>query len=76
MNKLKSLTHYTLYILLAVVFLAGCTSDKSTPINELLNNRIKLNEVRSINGYRYFIIEVDGKEYLTQGNGGFIEITK
>jgi len=66
---------YVFYLVLAVVF-ASCTNEKSTSVNEVSNNRIKLNEVRIINGYRYSILEVDGKEYLTQDNGGFIEINK
>jgi len=69
---MKKLT-YVFYLVLAVVF-TSCTSEKSNTINEESNNRIKLNEERIINGYRYSIVEVDGKEYLTQDNGGFIEI--
>ena len=71
MNKLS----YVFYLVLAVVSVS-CTEEKSTSVNEESNNRIKLNEERVINGNKYSILEVDGKEYLTQNNGGFIEITK
>lgn len=63
-------------LLLAVVLLVSCTQEKSTSINENSENRIKLKEVRIINGYRYSIIEVDSVEYLTQDKGGFIRISK
>ena len=71
---MKNLIKYGCYTLLAVV-LASCTS-QSTSVNETSNNRIKLKDTRTINGYRYTILEVDGKEYLTQNSGGFVEITK
>ena len=71
---MKNLIKYGCYTLLAVV-LASCTN-QSISVNEILNNRIKLKETRIINGYRYSILEVDGKEYLTRNNGGFVEITK
>lgn len=71
---MKKLIKYGCYTLLSVV-LASCTN-QSTSINEISNNRIKLNEERIINGNRYLILEVDGKEYLTQSSGGFVEITR
>ena len=64
------------YVLLAVVFLGGCTEKESTSINEKSNNRIKLIEERIINGYRYSILKVDSVEYLTQDNGGFVRLGK
>lgn len=68
-------TAIALYAMLAVVFFSGCTQE-SISINEKSNNRIKLNEVRIINGYRYSILEIDSVEYLTQDNGGFVRLQK
>lgn len=71
---MKKLIKYGCYTLLAVV-LASCNS-QPTSVSETSNNRIKLKETGIINGYRYTILEVDGKEYLTRTSGGFVEITK
>ncbi len=75
MKNLISITAICLYLASSVVFVSSCTSE-STSYNEQSNNRIKLNETRIIDGYRYSIIEVDGVEYLTQGKGGFIKLDK
>jgi len=74
-RKLISRTAICLYLVLAVVFISSCTNE-STSYNEHSANRIKLNEERIINGYRYSILEVDGVEYLTKDNGGFIRLDK
>ena len=63
----------TIYLALAI-FLVGCTDETSTKINDISDNRIKPVERRLIEGSTYLILEVDGKEYLTRVNGGFIEI--
>ncbi|NQY42951.1 MAG: hypothetical protein HRT87_06400 [Legionellales bacterium] len=76
MKNLTKKISYAIYIVLAVVVLSSCTNEESTITNEQSNNRIKLKEDRIVNGYRYSILEVDGKEYLTQDNGGFIELVK
>ena len=76
--KIKTLTFITicfLYLLL-ISCLASCTEEKSTSINENSESRIKLKEVRILNGHRYTIIEVDSIEFLTQSNGGFVRISK
>ena len=39
-------------------------------------NRIKFKEANNINGQCFVIIEVDGKEYLSQYEGGIIELKK
>lgn len=74
-RNLISRTAICLYLVLAVVFVSSCTNE-STSYVEQSDNRIILNEVRIINGYRYSIIEVDGVEYLTQDNGGFVQLSK
>jgi hypothetical protein len=61
------------FILLIVV---GCTQEKSTIINENVDNRIKLKETRVIEGYSYVIIEVDGVEYLSAARSGIVRISK
>ena len=76
MAERKNLNKLILISFCTLLSVVSCTQDKSRPVNEESNNRIKLNEVCIINGYRYSIIDVDGKEYLTQDNGGFVEITK
>jgi hypothetical protein len=68
-------------LILALIFVGnclflGCTQVDSDSTNKISKNRIKLKEVRIINRVRYSIIEVDSVEYLTQDNGGFIQISK
>ena len=64
---------YTVFILLAIFF-SSCTTESWIYDLEAEPSRIKINESRVIDGYRYSIIEVDSVEYLTQSNGGFIKI--
>jgi hypothetical protein len=63
-------------LLVSSCLLVSCTQEKSISINEDSQNRIKLKEMRIINGYRYSIIEVDSVEYLTQDQGGFVRLSK
>lgn len=73
MRRLSKIALISFCTLLSVV---SCTQEKSTVINEISTNRIKVKEIRVITGARFIIIEVDGKEYLAQGRGGIIAITK
>ena len=41
-----------------------------------ISNRIKFKGFNGSHGYYFMIIEVDGKEYLTQNEGGIIELKK
>ena len=70
------LTKAFFILLVSSCLLVSCTQETSTSINEDSQNRIKLKEVRVINGYRYSIIEVDSVEYLTQSKGGFVQLSK
>ena len=63
-------------MILTVILLVGCTDEKSTSYNEVSSNRIKIKERREIDGAYHYILEVDGSEYLTQHNGGFIKLGK
>jgi hypothetical protein len=77
--SILALTKAFFILLVSSCLLVSCTQEKSTSINENYKNyenRIKLKEVRIINGYRYSIIEVDSVEFLTQDNGGFVRISK
>jgi len=40
------------------------------------SNRIHLKEITTLKGEFYYIIEVDGYEYLTSARGGFIALPK
>lgn len=70
------LTSHFFILLISSFLLVSCMQAKSSSINENSKNRIKLKECININGYRYFIIEVDSVEFLTQDNGGFVRISK
>lgn len=63
-----------LALILISCLLVSCAQDKS--INENSKSRIKLKEVKYIEGYQYTIIEVDSVEYLSRSNGGIIRISK
>lgn len=75
-TSILALTKAFFLLLVSSCLLVSCTQEKSTLINENSENRIKLKEVRIINGYRYSIIEVDSVVVLTQDNGGFVRISK
>ena len=64
------------FLLLFSGCLFSCTQKKSNSINEDSQNRIKLKEATVINGFWYYIIEVDSVEYLTQRRGGFVRLSK
>lgn len=64
-TSILALTKAFFILLVSSCLLVSCTQEKSTSINENSENRIKLKEVRIINGYRYSIIEVDSVEFLT-----------
>lgn len=75
-TSILALTKAFFILLVSSCLLVSCTQEKSTSTNETSENRIKLKEVRIINGYRYSIIEVDSVEFLTQDKGGFVRISK
>lgn len=75
-TSILALTKAFFILLVSSCLLVSCTEGTSTSINENYANRIKLKEVRIINGYRYSIIEVDSVEYLTQDKGGFVKLSK
>jgi len=75
-TSILALTKAFFILLVSSCLLVSCTQEKSTSINEDSQNRIILKESRIINGYRYSIIEVDSVEYLTQGQGGFVQLSK
>ena len=75
-TSILALTKAFFILLVSSCLLVSCTQEKSTSIDESSENRIKLKEVRIINGYRYSIIEVDSIEYLTQDKGGFVRLSK
>jgi len=75
-TSILALTKAFFILLISSCLLVSCTQEKSISINESSENRIKLKEVRVINGYRYSIIEVDSIEYLTQDKGGFVRLSK
>lgn len=75
-TSILALTKVFLILFVSSCLLVSCAREKSTSINENSESRIKLKEVRLINGYRYTIIEVDSVEFLTQDRGGFIRISK
>ena len=75
-TSILALTKAFFILLGSSCLLVSCTQENSTPINEDPQNRIKLKEVRIINSYRYSIIEVDSVEYLTQDQGGFVQLSK
>ena len=69
-----------LFIVLATVamslFSCGCGSeaDKKVEKVEKKVKRIKLKTNVVLSGYRYMIIEVDGIEYITTGDGAITEL--
>jgi len=75
-TSILALTKAFFILLVSSCLLVSCTQEKSISINEDSQNRIKLKEMRMINGYRYSIIEVDSVEYLTQDQGGFVRLSK
>jgi hypothetical protein len=74
---MKNSIKYGCYNLLAVV-LASCGSNVSNQPNKTTNetDRIHIVGYKKVGGYRVFIIEVDGKEYLTRASGSFIKLSK
>ena len=75
-TPILALTKAFFILLVSGCLLVSCTQEISTSHNEKTQNRIRLKEVRIINGYRYSIIEVDSVEYLTQDQGGFVQLSK
>ena len=72
MKTIKSIIN----LMRIIILFASCTQNNSTTINEKSSNRIKVKEQRMISGYRYTILEIDGNEYLTQDQGGFVKLEK
>ena len=75
---MKKILKNALYILL-VVFTFSCTTAelKNSNNNEIKQkNRIKLVEETYINGYLYYIIEVDSVEFFANGRGGVYPLKK
>ena len=75
-KSILSLTKTFLILLISGCILGSCTVKKSTSIDEKPKIRIKLKEHTSIEGYDYFILKVDSVEFLTNGRGGFIRLSK
>lgn len=75
-NSILTQTKTFFILLVSCCLLVSCTQEKSSSINDGSQNRIKLKEMRVINGHRYSIIEVDSFEYLTQDGGGFVPLSK
>lgn len=71
MKKISILFAFALYSLVL-----SCTDKESTIVEDNSNSRIKVKEIRTINGETYTIIEVDSTEYLTKYTGGFIKLGK
>jgi len=59
-------------IVILLLILSSCSPDQLPE----QDSRIKLVEYKTINARSFYIIKVDGIEYLTQSSGGFIPITK
>lgn len=75
-TSILSVTKAFVILLISGHLLVSCTQDKSTSINKKPKIRIKLKEHTSIGGYDYFILEVDSIEFLTNGRGGLIRLSK
>ncbi len=61
------------FYLSLVALIIGCaTTEQENELDtiELENDRIKLVERTTIQGYYYYIIKVDSVEFLTNGKGG------
>ena len=74
MNTIKKLIRYALYIVL-VYSAISCTdvemkTEETNYATEQKIKRIKLVEQTNINGYIFYIVEVDGKEFFVNGRGG------
>lgn len=65
-----------LILIAGILLFSSCVEKRPTTLDETTKSRIKLKEYKVINGYGYAIIEVDSVEYLTQGRGGFIKLSK
>ncbi|MEK6884542.1 MAG: hypothetical protein AABY22_33225 [Nanoarchaeota archaeon] len=65
--------------LLFLSLLSCCSGEKRNPNwveNKAENNRIKGVADVLVGGYRYQIISVDGKEYISNMNGGMCPLEK
>jgi nitrogen regulatory protein PII-like uncharacterized protein len=74
--KIKTSILILIILLVNSCLLISCVKGKTTPINENLENRIKLKNKETINNVSYTIIEIDSIEYLTSNYGGFVQLSK
>lgn len=75
MKTIKFLINFMALTFLCLLF--ACTQERSECINETKNvGRIILKETRVIDGYSFYIIEVDSIEFLAQYHGGFVKISR
>jgi len=65
---------YILPILIMTILITSCSCSDNTDNNVVSEKRIKLVEATGIKGKSFYIIEVDGNEYLTQYSGGIIKL--
>lgn len=66
MKRLNDKTSYALYILLATVFLVGCTYEKDGKIVKDTEGRIYRLEGNGRNSEAYHLIEIDTTDYRTK----------
>jgi len=64
-----------LFVTVIALFFSGCTVNSVKPADNN-NGRIIVKEYRKIHGTFYYIIEVDGTEYLSQYSGGFVKLER
>ena len=57
-----------------VMIFSDITVNKEVNVDEKVVSRIILKDMNVIDGKSFYIVEVDGLEYLTQRSGGFIKI--
>lgn len=64
--------------LLAMIVLSmiGCTDKSAIPDGGLTTGRTKLVEKTMIDGVPFYIISVDGEEFITSYKGGFYPLKK
>lgn len=62
-----------IYLILILTFLLSCNKNNESKEEY---SRIKFIEEKNVGSYRVRIIEVDGVEYLSTYQGGFIKLEK
>jgi hypothetical protein len=73
-QKRKAIIGWSIIIIGLVIILTSCSCGDCDKAQE--TSRIHLKETRVVNGYRYQIIEVDGREFFSNVNGGMVELSK